>query len=419
MNEASAPAPSEYGSPSRVTVTFYLATIALLPWSWFPPFPWLHEHAQWSDVTFSIAALSWIVERWRAREWRGFGAAHVAIGLYLAAAILSSIFSPVDKAEGALKVAGIAELCMLAVVTSDLASCPRVLRLIVQVAALSSLIVGAAAICGLGLMYMGIRTPLIGIYGELTPSPLYARVQGGLYNPNLLASYTIFAAALVARRDVKINARLRTASLIALWMTSALTFSRGFLGFILAAVIRNARTGKGRIAAAATAVVLIVAMVSMTIWRVSLNPLSPHKARIGDALTVRYQAAISSSETLARNPLWGTGPASHPGNIAGNLLDSHMTFINIAATLGLPALIAFISILVIAWRRRRLPTNLAVWGGLAGLGLDALAQDVEDFRHVWVMIGIALADAGMRAAASEKEPESKNALRLRKDNLFR
>jgi hypothetical protein len=31
---------------------------------------------------------------------------------------------------------------------------------------------------------------------------------------------------------------------------------------------------------------------------------------------------------------------------------------------------------------------------LAGLGLDGLGQDVEDFRHVWVALG--LADAGRR-----------------------
>ena len=31
---------------------------------------------------------------------------------------------------------------------------------------------------------------------------------------------------------------------------------------------------------------------------------------------------------------------------------------------------------------------------LAGLGLDGLGQDVEDFRHVWVALGFA--DAGRR-----------------------
>ncbi|MGH9938924.1 MAG: hypothetical protein ACREAM_22005, partial [Blastocatellia bacterium] len=41
------------------------------------------------------------------------------------------------------------------------------------------------------------------------------------------------------------------------------------------------------------------------------------------------------------------------------------------------------------------PSDLAIWGGLAGLGLDALAQDVEDFHHLWVMIGLASARSGV------------------------
>ena len=72
--------------------------------------------------------------------------------------------------------------------------------------------------------------------------------------------------------------------------------------------------------------------------------------------------------------------------------DAHMTPLNIAATLGLPALAAFVAIPCLLWRARRRPTNLVLWGALAGIGLDGLAQDVEDFRHVWVLFGLAAAD---------------------------
>ena len=43
---------------SRVVWSLYLTALALLPWSWFPPFPWLHERAQWSDVVFAAASLA-------------------------------------------------------------------------------------------------------------------------------------------------------------------------------------------------------------------------------------------------------------------------------------------------------------------------------------------------------------------------
>ena len=51
---------------------------------------------------------------------------------------------------------------------------------------------------GLALFYAGVETPLVGGYGDLLPSRSYARVQAGLYHPNLLARYCIFAAAVVS-----------------------------------------------------------------------------------------------------------------------------------------------------------------------------------------------------------------------------
>ena len=49
--------------------------------------------------------------------------------------------------------------------------------------------------------------------------------------------------------------------------------------------------------------------------------------------------------------------------------------------------------------QRARPTDTATWAALAGIGLDALTQDVEDFRHVWVLLG--LVDAHRRANLSE------------------
>ncbi len=65
-----------------------------------------------------------------------------------------------------------------------------------------------------------------------------------------------------------------------------------------------------------------------------------------------------------------------------------------AASLGLPALAGFVLIPFVLWRGRSRPTDRATWGMLAGLALDGLGQDVEDFRHLW--IGYGLAEAGSR-----------------------
>jgi hypothetical protein len=41
---------------------------------------------------------------------------------------------------------------------------------------------------------------------------------------------------------------------------------------------------------------------------------------------------------------------------------------------------------------------------LAGLALDALAQDVEEFRHVWIMLGLACANSN-DSAQTDKPAE--------------
>ena len=49
----------------------YVVAVAMLPWQWFPPFPWLHQHAQWGDVASAAAFVAWGIERARERPaWR-------------------------------------------------------------------------------------------------------------------------------------------------------------------------------------------------------------------------------------------------------------------------------------------------------------------------------------------------------------
>jgi hypothetical protein len=378
---------------SRVVVALYLAALALLPWTWFPPFPWLQEHAQWSDVVFAAAAAVWAVEQWLLGRIPPLRPAHAALALYFIFASLSFLSASIDRGASAWKLLGIAELCALAFITSDIASRPGMRRAIATVVAVTSLITAAAAITGLVLFYAGSDTPLRGIYGELEPSLWYARMQAGFYNPNLLASFCIFASAIITCRTANLSTSLRRATLAALWLTVFLTFSRGILGFILAAVIRSDRTRRRRKLVYACAVVLFAVMVSMTFWKPKINPANLFDIRFETAASSRYEAFTTSLQTVTAHPLSGSGPGTQPGSYRGIPFDAHCTPLNIAATLGLPALAAFTALIAGVLRKRALATNLALWGGLAGLGLDAMAQDVEDFRHLWVIIGLADADS--------------------------
>lgn len=373
----------------------YCFSLVLLPWTWFPPFPWLHEHAQWSDAVFAAAAISWLIERWRFGNWPRLEPVHLGLACYFLFSCLSLFFASPHPASGLAKLVGIGELCTLAFITSDLASRPGVSRGIGRAIVVSALLTALAAVTGLVLFYVGTGSQLIGIYGELEPSPWYARVQAGTHNPNLLASFCIFAAAVVARRDSELPVALRRITLGALWITMLVTFSRGILGFALAAAIRNATTPWRRRIAVSAAAVFLLLIVSATFWKPNLDPIHPFDTHIEQVASTRFQAATSSLISLTTHPVFGTGLGTHPGLARGLPFDAHLTPVNIAGTLGLPALIAFAFLVASHWKRRSRPTDLAIWGGLAGLALDGLAQDVEDFRHVWVMIGLADAKSRM------------------------
>jgi hypothetical protein len=379
----------------RPAVLLYLAGLALLPWSWVPPFPWLHEHAQWSDVLFALAAAAWLLERARRGDWPRFGAHHAAMGLYLAWAGVSHLAAGLEPSQGGFKLLGMAELVALAVLTEAVAARPAGLPSIARVIAWTSVATGIAALVGTALFYAGIATPLLSHAGDLEPGN-YARARAGLLSPNLLASFAIAASGIVGHPAARLPARLRRAAQAALAVAVMLSMARGILGFVLAALVRHAAGRSRRRLAAAWALASAGALASLTVWNLSLDPTRPWRAHLRDDASSRRAALTSSAETLARHALTGTGPGTMPGGRYGVRCDAHLTPLNVAATLGVPALVAFFAVPLLLWRGRARPTDLAVWGALAGVGLDALAQDVEDFRHLWVLFG--LAAAGRREA---------------------
>ena len=133
-------------------------------------------------------------------------------------------------------------------------------------------------------------------------------------------------------------------------------------------------------------------VVALSFRHVSLDPTRPWAARLLDDASPRAQSFVTAWAALRAHPWRGTGPGTSPGVVDGLPFDAHCTPLNVGATLGLPALAGFALVPFALWRARARPTDRATWGMLAGLALDGLAQDVEDFRHLWIAFG--LADAG-------------------------
>ncbi len=103
-----------------------------------------------------------------------------------------------------------------------------------------------------------------------------------------------------------------------------------------------------------------------------------------------------SLETMVAHPLTGAGLgnevcATHhvtPNGERQRLNDPHETFLSIGAQSGLPALMAFMLLLVLVIRARRtLAPSLALGVGLCWI-LHGLSGSFEETRHVWALLGL-------------------------------
>jgi hypothetical protein len=376
----------------RAVPFLYLATLALLPWSTWPPFSWLHEHVQWSDLVFAGAAAAWALERLRAKDVGRPRLVHLGLAFYLAAAAASLVAADPRPSSGPAKLLGLAMLVTLTLVTADVGARPGMRAAIGRTVAATALVVSVAAVLGVLLAAAGVTTPLVGVYGDLLPG-VYARAQAGFPHPNLLASFCVFAVGVVGREGAGLSAWQRRVVTGALAVTVALTFSRAILAFGLALVVRAADTPRRRRLAAVFAGLSVAAIVALSTLNLALDPTRPLAGRLLEAPSPRAQAFVTALATLRAHPGLGVGPGASPGRVDGQPFDAHCTPLNVAATLGLPALFGFVLVPCALWRSRSRPTDRATWGMLAGLALDGLGQDVEDFRHLWVAFGLAAAES--------------------------
>ena len=379
----------------------FLAALAALPFRWLSPLESVYERAGWVDVFIAGAVMLWLAEHaaaWRAGERPRVRPWHWALAAYVLLAFVSAGFSA-NRSGAVTNALLTAELGLVAVLAADFAADLRRRAAIALVVLAGALVTAALAAIGLILFYAGVRTGLLGGYGDLVASDLYARVTAGFYSPPLLGSYCIFASAVVAMRGNGLSAAWRRSSQIVLAGVVISTFSRAIIGFFAALVARVAAghpVRSLRIAATAAVVGATVAMAMLTI-----EPTSLAGGIAREGFGYRHDSVSSSWRTLGDHPIVGLGPGELPGIGRGVPVRAHLTPLNIAATLGVPALVALILAVALIWRDRPRPTDIALWAGLLGLAIDGLGQDIDHFRHVWILLGLA---AGTPAGGGGKRP---------------
>jgi hypothetical protein len=337
--------------PDRLARLLYLATLAVVPWGALIPFPWLHENARWGDVLFAFAALAWGAGLLAARRIPRFRPVHAGLALYLGWAAVSLLAASPRPASGPAKLLGVAMLGALFAVTSDMMGRPGMPQAIGRTLCVTSLLTALAALVGVALSAFGRITPLVGTCGDLLPGPL-SRAQAGFSHPNLLASWSVFASGALARGDAGLSRVWRRVAQAALAVTVVLTTSRAILAFVLALAVRHATTPTRRRLAGALAGVLVLVMLGLTATNATFYPLRPWDVRVLPGASARLEAATASLATFAGHPIFGTGPGTSPGRRGGQPFDAHFTPLNVAATLGLPALAGLAFAAWALWRAR-------------------------------------------------------------------
>ncbi len=236
------------------------------------------------------------------------------------------------------------------------------------------------------LFYLGVPNGLVGHYGEqLVPSSLYTRVQAGFASPPLLASFCIFASGIAASKDADLSPRLRVPTQIGLGLLCLATISRAFIGFLFALLLRYRRckAGAGSSCRSRPWRSVSESSLRLPVGRLHLNPVEPSTiSYVVPDPGNRREAFSTSLQTFGDHPLFGVGPGALPGVNDGVPFRAHFTPLNVAATLGLPALIALSAMFWLLWRSRRRPTDIALWSALAGIAIDGLVGDVDHYRHL-------------------------------------
>ena len=222
--------------------------------------------------------------------------------------------------------------------------------------AATALLSALAAIAGVALALLGRTTPLVGACGDLLPGPL-SRAQAGFPHPNLLASFCVFASAVVAREDARLPRRVRLAVQAALTAAVLLTTSRAILAFGLSALLRHAHTPqRRRVARLAGGDGPARDRRAERLQRRRSTRRGPGRCASSTRPRRRLLAAGTSLDTLLNAPaLRQRARAALPGLRGRMPFDAHLTPLNVAATLGLPALAALVLLAAGLWRARRRP----------------------------------------------------------------
>ncbi len=305
----------------------------------------------------------------------------LAVGGYVGWAALSAA----GHRCGYARVVGVADLAGLLWMAAAYARRELILRALVAGAALACLV----GLLGSVLMLLGHLTPLSSLRGGDLGLPW--RPKGLCVTTNALAALALVPTLLVFR-DCTLTGRWRRPLQVLFAVTFACSLSRSLLALALGLLLSSQvkRTWKG--IGVATLLLFAFLSVRLDLYRDARGLV------VATTPSLRVRMNTAAWHSLVQHPWLGTGPGSltapvHAPRPTDDLtpMSAHLTWLDVAATLGLPALLAFGLIWVRALSaspRDEIDRLLLI--GLYAILFDSLTVDVENFRHLWLLLGLRL-----------------------------
>jgi hypothetical protein len=319
----------------------------------------------------------------------------------LAYCVLSaaSIAASPTPRHAALIFLGAIELVGLFLVAGDLLADERTERWARTTLLATSAFTVVAAAAGTIAFYAHRNSPFIGTYGDLTPSPRYARVQAGFIHPNLLASFCVVAVVVLLTGPTNLPRWASRVVIAGLVVTNLLTYGRGVVALAVALGVYWAMTSGRRWVGLVVIGLGTAAMVVLTFATLMVDPTRPLSGKSSWSASERRTTVASGLRTAEHHVVLGVGLDQLPAHFRdGSRAQAHLTAIDVAATRGVPALIALAVLLLGLWRARARPTPL-LWAAAAAIAVGSLGENVANFRHVWLLLGW-LAATGLASPGS-------------------
>lgn len=237
------------------------------------------------------------------------------------------------------------------------------------------------------------------------------RVEGPFNNPNLYGQYLVCNACLALycyeswRGTVWAPLRWCCALTVPVFVTAVVTTgSRGaILGIVGAAatilVLSYRRIGAARLVAG---LVTFAAALGAVLWRLAERDvffLEHLRGRLFKDVDSRLAMWRASLEALRSSPILGIGYGQVPPLLAlelGKEAVAHNVYVTIAAETGLLGLAIFAGLLgwlfVDSWRlSASVPAVVFLAAIVGGTALQGVGTDVDNFRTLWIAIGLVAA----------------------------